>query len=97
MAILYLQDCIRYNTIPQLIILDLNMPKLNGRQTLQWIKNQPELKHIPVIIYSTSLNPIEKDECLSLGAHAYIIKPISYRESVSIAENFLSLTTILHN
>jgi CheY-like chemotaxis protein len=94
-AIRYLQDCVKSDCTPELIILDLNMPKLNGRQTLQWIKNQPELAHITTLIYSTSLNHIEKEECMALGAHSYIVKPISYKESITIAENFFSLTTQL--
>jgi len=94
-AIKYLQGCLDHNCVPQLIILDLNMPKLNGRQTLKWIKNQEGLKHVTVVIFSTSLNPIEKEECLALGAHSYVIKPISYRESIAIAESFLSLTALL--
>jgi CheY-like chemotaxis protein len=46
---------------PALIILDLNMPKLNGTETLRRIKNDDRFNTIPVIIYSTSLNPLEKD------------------------------------
>ena len=94
-AVRYLEGCMQEDSIPRLVILDLNMPKLNGRETLRWIKNQPQLRHITVIIYSTSLNPIEKDECLALGAHSYIVKPISYKESIRVAENFLSLTVTL--
>lgn len=95
-AIKYLQGCLDRESIPGVIIIDLNMPKLNGRQTLKWIKSQEGLKHVSVVIFSTSLNPIEKEECLALGAHSYVIKPISYRESITIAENFLSLTGVVH-
>jgi two-component system response regulator len=93
-AISYLRECTELDCIPRLVVLDLNMPKLNGRQTLKWIKSEPVLRDLPVVIYSTSLNPIEKEECLALGAHSYVIKPISYKESITIAENFLSLTAV---
>jgi CheY-like chemotaxis protein len=73
------------------------MPKLNGREALQWIKNKVELKNVSVVIYSTSLNPIEKEQCMALGAHSYVVKPISYKESITIAENFVSLTTVLND
>ena len=53
--------------IPSLIVLDLNMPKLNGTNTLQRLKSDDRFKHIPIIIYSTSVNPIEKERCLSLA------------------------------
>ena len=95
-AVNYLQRCMQEHCIPQLVILDLNMPKLNGRETLSWIKSQPQLLNITVIIYSTSLNPIEKQECLSLGAHAYVVKPVSYKDSIAIAENFISLTSVIN-
>ena len=75
--------------IPSLIVLDLNMPKLNGSETLKAIKNDERFKGIPVIIYSTSFNPVEKDRCLLLGAHSYMIKPSSLKESVVTAKAFL--------
>ena len=75
--------------LPCLIILDLNMPKLNGTQTLQLLKGDDRFKSIPVVIYSTSINPVEKEKCLSLGAHAYITKPVSFTESLETAKKFL--------
>lgn len=78
---------------PCLIVLDLNMPRLNGTQTLGRLKSDPRFKDIPVVIYSTSINPLEKDRCMILGAHAYITKPISFVESMETAKIFLSLCT----
>lgn len=69
--------------VTHLIILDLNMPKMNGTRTLQALKNDDRFRHIPVIIYSTSLNPLEKMRCIELGAHSYLTKPISYTEALS--------------
>ena len=77
--------------LPCLIILDLNMPRLNGTQTLRSIKADPRLQDITVLIYSTSLNPIEKEECLQLGAHDFIIKPVTYSESLKTVHYFKSL------
>jgi CheY-like chemotaxis protein len=74
---------------PCLIVLDLNMPKMNGTQTLHTLKNNENSKDIPVIIYSTSINPIEKEKCLMLGAHSFITKPISFKESRETAQLFL--------
>lgn len=70
------------NITPCLIVLDLNMPKMNGTKTLGRLKNDERFKNIPVIIYSTSINPIEKESCMLLGAHSYITKPISFLESM---------------
>ena len=75
--------------VPCLIVLDLNMPKMNGTQTLENLKADDRFKHIPVIIYSTSINPFEQAKCVSLGAHSYITKPISLRESLETAQIFL--------
>lgn len=74
---------------PCLIVLDLNMPKMSGIQTLRKLKSDEKFKHIPVIIYSTSINPLEREECLLLGAHTFITKPISFRESRETAATLL--------
>ena len=75
---------------PQLIVLDLNMPKMNGTQTLGHLKRDDRFKNIPVIIYSTSINPLEKEKCMTLGAHSYMTKPVSFTESVERARAFLT-------
>lgn len=64
------------------------MPKLNGTETLRRIKNDTRFKDIPVIIYSTSINPLEKEKCLLLGAHSYVTKPVSFKESMDTAKQF---------
>ena len=87
----YLERCLSENNLPKVIILDLNMPRLNGKQTLRHIKGEEALKDIPVVIYSTSLNPREKEECMTLGAHAYVIKPASYKDSIETANSFFML------
>jgi CheY-like chemotaxis protein len=79
--------------IPCLIVLDLNMPRMNGTETLRILKGDDKLKHIPVIIYSTSINPVEKERCLLLGAHSFITKPTSYQECRETAQTFLLFTS----
>jgi len=90
-ALRHLEQCFQENALPQLIILDLNMPRMNGTQTLRLAKKDERFKHIPIIIYSTSLNNIEKDECIRLGAHSYIIKPLTFSEYVKSAQYFYNL------
>lgn len=63
---------------PQLIMLDLNMPKMDGRQTLQQIKDDPALQAIPVIILTTANSQQDIDEIYQLGANAYLIKPTEF-------------------
>lgn len=61
---------------PSLILLDLNLPGMDGRDILMRLKQDETLKSIPVVVLSTSNNPKDIRECYSLGANAYIIKPI---------------------
>jgi CheY-like chemotaxis protein len=60
---------------PSLVILDLNMPKMDGRQTLHYLKSHPRFSAIPVIILSTSENKLEQEFCTSNGALSYFVKP----------------------
>lgn len=76
--------------LPRLVVLDLNMPIVNGTQALLMIKRDPRLKHIPVIILSTSDNDEEKRKCLSYGAVDYLVKPMSFDEGRLIVERFVA-------
>lgn len=71
---------------PKLILLDLNMPKIDGRQCLRLIKENPDYCKIPIIIFSTSNNPEDISQSYELGANSYIIKPYSYNELVEIID-----------
>lgn len=70
--------------LPDLILLDLNMPKKDGREALQEIKDHPKLKHLDVIIFSTSSSPQDKEYTLKLGARKYIVKPAGQEELKNI-------------
>lgn len=65
---------------PDLIFLDLNMPRKNGKECLAEIANHPTLKKIPVVIFSTSVNPVDIEETFSLGALLFFRKPNSFEE-----------------
>ena len=60
---------------PSLIMLDLNMPGMDGRQTLKQLKEDHQLKHIPVVMVTTSINRIDKEVCRKLGASLLVAKP----------------------
>ncbi len=64
--------------LPRFILLDLNMPKKDGREVLKELKQHPELKKIPVVIFSTTNNEQEMRRCYELGANSYITKPNSF-------------------
>jgi CheY-like chemotaxis protein len=63
---------------PRFILLDLNMPKKDGREVLRELKQHPDLKKIPVVIFSTTNNEQEMRRCYELGANSYITKPNSF-------------------
>lgn len=83
-AIQYLENIKNPEHLPRVVVLDLNMPVLNGTETLLRIKSTPRLKNIPVIIFTTSENHLEKKKCRDLGAVDYLIKPMTYAQGKTI-------------
>jgi CheY-like chemotaxis protein len=65
---------------PSLIVLDLNLPKTDGREVLRQIKQDEDLKQIPVVVFTTSNNPRDIEVCYQYGANSYIIKPIDFNQ-----------------
>jgi len=63
---------------PGLILLDLNMPRKDGRQALAEIKNNPDLAHIPVVVLTTSAEEEDVLRTYELGANSYITKPVTF-------------------
>lgn len=65
-------------TSPALIVLDLNLPGTDGREVLKQLKEDPELRLIPVIVWSTSTNPRDIELCYRYGANGYLNKPVDF-------------------
>ena len=61
-------DDFALNATPLLIVLDINMPRLNGKETLAAIRKHPKYQYIPVVVYTTSMNNADEDYCRRLGA-----------------------------
>ncbi len=72
---------------PDLILLDLNLPRKNGREVLQEVKNNPALSHIPLLVISNSNSPQDVCDCYTLRANAYLEKPTKFRDFVDLADN----------
>ena len=86
------------NMPPLLIFLDLNMPKRDGREVLQAVRNNKNWNTIPVIIFSTSNAPEDIRAAYELGANCYIVKPSSYeglKEVIMNVQNFWLHTAAL--
>jgi len=81
-------DNIRQNedtlVYPRFILLDLNMPKMDGRQALKELRGHSSYKKIPVIIFSTTKNEAEINRCYEQGANSYIVKPHTYTDLMQI-------------
>lgn len=76
--------------LPGFILLDLNMPKKDGREVLKELKQHPVFKKIPVIVFTTTKNEIEIRRCYELGANSYVVKPISFDALLKVVENIRS-------
>jgi CheY-like chemotaxis protein len=75
------------NCYPGFIMLDLNMPKKDGREVLREIKQHPIFKSIPVIVYTTTKNEAEVRKCYELGANSYIVKPARFEALLKTIED----------
>ena len=72
---------------PDLILLDLNMPRLDGHGALRQIKNEESLSNIPVIVFTTSTSEKDVEETYRQGAQSYIVKPFSFADLVTKVQN----------
>ncbi|MGA9800247.1 MAG: response regulator [Terriglobales bacterium] len=81
-AMSYLRRGGRYATAvrPNLVLLDLNLPRKDGRSVLAEVKSDPTLRRIPVVIFSTSQAPLDIERCYDLGANSYVSKPSTLRD-----------------
>ena len=74
------------NDMPRIILLDLNMPKKDGRQVLKELKQHQLFKRIPIVVFTTTKNEKEITRCYDLGANTYIVKPTTFDELLFIVE-----------
>ncbi|WP_431156721.1 response regulator [Winogradskyella poriferorum] len=76
--------------LPNIILLDLNMPKISGIEFLKILKSHDQLRHIPTIVLTTSSNQHDLLECYKMGIAGYVLKPLKYEDYVSKIEKLLS-------
>ena len=70
--------------LPDVIFMDLNMPRMDGKQCLMELKNNERLRHIPVMMYTTSSRSADIEESMQLGAICFITKPADFKELKNI-------------
>jgi len=66
--------------LPAMVMLDMKMPKVDGLEVLQKIKSDPQLKHIPVVMFTSSREEYDLLHCYENGANAYVVKPVTFPE-----------------
>lgn len=82
-----------HGLLPLFILLDLNMPGKNGWDVLLEIKSIPALKHIPVIVYTSSTDEEDVRRCYTLGANSYINKPTGWDQLINMIKDVFSYWT----
>ncbi len=82
-------DTNRHN-FPGFILLDLNMPKKDGREVLKELKEDDRFKKIPVIVFTTTKNEHEIRRCYELGANTYVVKPVAFESLLQTIDDIRS-------
>lgn len=103
-ALEFLHHTGKYNghqvTRPAMILLDLNLPGMDGRDVLWQIKQDENLHSIPIVVFTTSSNPIDIEVCYQRGVNGYIVKPIDTSKLIWTIKLFMSywfdVTTLPH-
>lgn len=101
MDYLYSQGDYRESARPGLILLDLNLPGMNGREVLQAVKADPNLRDIPIIILTTSENQSDINFAYQANANCYVTKPVSIEQFTAviqlISDFWLSIVKLAKN
>jgi CheY-like chemotaxis protein len=89
----------RPSSVPMLMLLDINMPKVDGIGVLHAMKGDPKTAQVPVIMLTTTDDPREVDRCYQLGCSVYITKPVQYQDFVDALTRlgmFLEIIKVPH-
>ncbi len=73
--------------VPNLVLLDLKMPRLNGFDVLAWVRGNHELRAVPVVVLSSSNHDADVKRAYDLGANSYLVKPVGFEALVEIVKS----------
>ena len=76
------------NPLPFLILLDLKMPGVDGFEVLEWLRRESNLKHLLVVVLTSSNLQIDVDRAYELGANSYLVKPVEFDEMAHLIQRF---------
>jgi CheY-like chemotaxis protein len=74
--------------LPYLLLLDLKMPGTDGFEVLQWLRGEPDLKRLLVVVLTSSNLQADVDRAYELGANSYLVKPVEFDEMVNLIQRF---------
>lgn len=96
-AFLFPDDKREKQILPRLIIMDINLPKINGIEVLRRIKEDEKLRIIPVVMLTTSSNRMDMEKCFKYNANSYIVKPLDFQNFMdkmkNVAQYWLEVNT----
>jgi len=81
---------------PAVVLLDLKMPKVDGTEVIKQLKNDPELKRIPVVVMTSSREERDLVNSYNLGANAYVVKPLNFHEFVDAVKQLGAFWAVLN-
>lgn len=82
---------------PTIVLLDLKLPGISGFQVLEKIKSTPNLKRLPVVVFTSSNQDSDRAACYDLGANSYVVKPSSYEGFLEAAAKFIAYWSELNS
>ena len=74
--------------LPAIILLDLKLPRRSGHEVLVWLKQQPELKRLPVVMLTSSRQTLDVKRAYDLGANSYLVKPVGFASLLEMMQSF---------
>ncbi|MGO3127271.1 MAG: response regulator [Luteimonas sp.] len=72
--------------LPSIVLLDLNLPKIDGREVLQALRANPATRGLPVVVLTTSTEPFDVEASYALGVNSYIRKPVDFKKFVEVVK-----------
>lgn len=95
-AIAYIEKWKNGDPVPVVILLDLNLPKVNGLEVLETIKKHPDFRTIPVVVLTTSSESRDVNASYQLGANSYIVKPVDFEKFMEVAKQIELYWSVLN-
>ncbi|MEG3858615.1 response regulator [Microcoleus sp. herbarium12] len=74
--------------LPAIILLDLKLPRRSGHEVLGWLKQQPQLKRLPVVVLTSSSQTVDVNQAYDLGVNSYLVKPVGFASLSDMMQRF---------